>query len=216
LNLQTIHHRSYEKDLPQSGRHILAQTRGENIIVYQAFNTRISRFAVEHQRFGGSHYKFSRMSWIKPNFLWMMYRAGWAVKEHQQQILAIEISQEHFRQILRQAVHSTYKEHIYGSHEAWKAALASSEVRLQWDPDHDPHGAKLDRRAVQLGLRGDVLKQFGTEWIVSIEDITPFVHEQKALLDARNWDEFKVIQETVWPANDQKIIDVLELDTFSL
>ena len=93
MYLESILYSEYENGLPQSGKHILAQTKGQNIIVYQAFNPNISRYAVAHKHFGGSHYKFTRMSWIKPNFLWMMYRAGWAVKEHQQNILAIEISQ---------------------------------------------------------------------------------------------------------------------------
>jgi hypothetical protein len=31
--------------------------------------------------------------------------------------------------------------------------VARSEVRLQWNPDHDPTGNKLERRALQLGLR---------------------------------------------------------------
>ena len=35
--------------------------------------------------------------------------------------------------------------------------MAASEVRLQWDPDHDPHGRPLARRALQLGLRGEAL-----------------------------------------------------------
>jgi len=25
----------------------------------------------------------NRMTWIKPNFLWMMYRSGWASKKNQ-------------------------------------------------------------------------------------------------------------------------------------
>ena len=29
-------------------------------------------------------------------------------------------------------------------------------VRLQWDPDHDPEGGKCERRAIQLGLKGQV------------------------------------------------------------
>ena len=29
-------------------------------------------------------------------------------------------------------------------------------VRLQWDPDHTPCGDKLARRAIQLGLKGQV------------------------------------------------------------
>ncbi len=212
MTLDTIHYSEYEKDLPQSGRHILCQERGDNLIVYQAFNPRISDFAVRHQRFGGNHYKFTRMSWIKPNFLWMMYRAGWADKEHQQQILAIEIRKEHFVSLLDQAVHSSYNESVYKDHSLWKDKVASSSVRLQWDPDHDPHGEKITRRAIQLGLRGDVLKQFATDWIISIEDITPFVKEQKALLDENRMDELMVLRETVLAIDNPNIVQKLELD----
>ncbi|MCE7991098.1 MAG: DUF4291 domain-containing protein [Roseivirga sp.] len=212
MTLDTILYHEYEKGLPQSGRHILCQERGDNLIVYQAFNPRISDFAVRNQRFGGSHYKFTRMSWIKPNFLWMMYRAGWAGKEHQQQILAIEISKANFISLLDQAVHSTFKESVYGDHTAWKDKVASSSVRLQWDPDHDPQGEKIPRRAVQLGLRGEVLKQFATDWIVSIEDITPFVKEQKALIDQKRMSELRVMKETVLSVDEERIGQKLELD----
>lgn len=211
MTLDTIRYTEYEKNLPQSGRHILCQEKGDNLIVYQAFNPLISDFAVRNQRFGGSHYKFTRMSWIKPNFLWMMYRAGWAGKEHQQQILAIEISKTNFISLLDQAVHSTFKESVYGDHIAWKDKVASSSVRLQWDPDHDPYGEKIPRRAVQLGLRGDVLKQFATDWIVSIEDITPFVKEQKTLIDQKRMDELLVIKETVLSVDEERIVQKLEL-----
>lgn len=212
MNLNTILYTEYEAQVPQEGQYIIGQERGDNVIVYQAFNPKIADYAVTHQKFGGSHYKFSRMSWIKPNFLWMMYRAGWAVKEHQQKILAIEISKANFLLLLKEAVHSSFKANIYDSHEAWKDQLAHSEVRLQWDPDHDPHGAKLARRAIQIGIRGKLLRQFATDWIVSIEDITPFVHEQKALLDARNFGKFQVIKEQKILIEDQEIIDNLELD----
>ena len=76
---------SYSKQTrkwPQSGRHILAQFDADSIIVYQAYRAAIARHAVEHQRFGGD-FSYSRMSWIKPNFLWMMFRSGWATKEGQ-------------------------------------------------------------------------------------------------------------------------------------
>ena len=36
------------------------------------------------------------MSWIKPNFLWMMYRCGWAAKENQKSVLAISINKTDF------------------------------------------------------------------------------------------------------------------------
>lgn len=195
MQLKTISYSDYESKVPQAGEHIIGQEKGKSIIVYQAFNPRISSFAVTHQRFGGSHYKYSRMSWIKPNFLWMMYRAGWASREHEQRILAIEIPKNHFEEILKEAVHSVFIEEIYGTEEAWKAAMKNSEVRLQWDPDHDIYGEKLARRAIQLGLRGSFLKNFGMEWIASIEDITPFVHEQKAIIDSGNLAELRVIEE---------------------
>ncbi len=60
---------------PSEGRHILAQYDDESIVVYQAYRDSIGRFAAEHGYFGGD-FKLSRMSWIKPNFLWMMYRCG--------------------------------------------------------------------------------------------------------------------------------------------
>ncbi|WP_458785448.1 DUF4291 family protein [Vallitalea sediminicola] len=28
----------------------------------------------------GSSFKLNRMTWVKPSFLWMMYRSGWAKK----------------------------------------------------------------------------------------------------------------------------------------
>jgi len=68
------------KRLPNQGRQIIGQLNGDNIIVYQAFNPEIADYAIKNQKFGGEHYSFTRMSWIKPGFLWMMYRAGWASK----------------------------------------------------------------------------------------------------------------------------------------
>jgi hypothetical protein len=36
-------------------------------------------------------------------------------------------------------------------------AVAESNVRLQWNPDHNPKGEKVERRAIQLGRRGDAI-----------------------------------------------------------
>lgn len=211
MKLQTIHYLNYEKKLPQKGQHILAQCSDENIIVYQAFNPRIATYAVENQAFGGAHYRFTRMSWIKPNFLWMMYRCGWASKEAQKRVLAIEISKANFEKILEGAVFSAYKPQIYKTQENWRAALESSSVRLQWDPDHDPYGAKLDRRAVQLGLRDDILKTFATDWIISIQDITDFVLEEGKKVKAGKLDELLVMQEAVYDVKSEKARQAIAL-----
>lgn len=166
---------------PVEGRHILAQFDDEAIRVYQAYRPAIAEFAVANQRFGGE-FSYSRMSWIKPNFLWMMYRCGWATKEGQERVLAIRLRRTFFDELLRQAVPSTYDASRYPSRDDWQRAVAGSDVRLQWDPDHDPSGRALERRAVQLGLRGDALRRYSERELLSIEDVTPFVVAQRAHL----------------------------------
>lgn len=134
--------------------------------------------AVSHQQFGGE-YSFSRMSWIKPNFLWMMYRSGWASKEGQERILEIRLKREFFDELLSKAVPSSFYPNRYETPAHWQAAIAESEVRLQWDPDHAPDGSALPRRAIQIGLRGTILKRFAKEEPLYIKDITDFVLAQK-------------------------------------
>jgi hypothetical protein len=68
---------------PRQGRHILAQYDEKTVIVYQAYAPAIAEFALQHGYFGGP-FSYSRMSWIKPNFLWMMYRSGWGTKPGQE------------------------------------------------------------------------------------------------------------------------------------
>ena len=196
---------------PKSGRHILAQFDAETIYVYQAYRSSIARYAVEHQRFGGE-FSYSRMSWIKPNFLWMMYRSGWATKEGQEHILAVRLKRPFFDDLLRQVVPSTFDSRRYVGHEAWKAAVGSSEVRLQWDPDHGPNGNPLERRAVQLGLRGSALRRYGEQELVSIEDITPFVAEQRRFLP-HSLDQLSLPEERIYVPADQEAARAVGIDT---
>ncbi|MEM6925666.1 MAG: DUF4291 domain-containing protein [Myxococcota bacterium] len=161
---------------PRTGRHILAQYDDTSVIVYQAYRDDIADHAVTHQAFGGP-WSFDRMSWIKPNFLWMMYRSGWATKPGQERVLAIRISREAFDTILRRSVESTHHPEVTGwDRDEWRRRGQRSDVRLQWDPDHHPSGPKLERRAVQLGLRRDTLARFATDWILRIHDLTDEVH----------------------------------------
>lgn len=164
---------------PDSGQHILAQFDDETIVVYQAYRSSIGRFAAENQVFGGE-FSYTRMSWIKTNFLWMMYRSGWGAKPDQEVTLAVRLKRSFFEQVLENAVASTYSPDRYGSQDEWKQRGARSDVRLQWDPDHDPIGRKQERRAVQLGLRGDTLAEYGKDAIVDIVDISDFVAKQRA------------------------------------
>lgn len=184
ISLNTQNYREQNSSWPQHGRHIMAQYDTENITVYQAYRSEIGHYAAEHQHFGGA-YSFSRMSWIKPNFLWMMYRSGWGTKEGQEVTLAVTIPRSLFDEVLSLAVPSTYSSKLYADQEAWKKSVAKSNVRLQWDPDHDPHGEPLERKAIQLGLRADILERYARSEVVRIDDISDFVAEQRDCLNGR-------------------------------
>ncbi|RKZ40991.1 MAG: DUF4291 domain-containing protein [Gammaproteobacteria bacterium] len=177
MNLTICSYKEQVKNWPQTGRHILAQYDEESIIVYQAYRKEIGNFAASKGYFGGP-FSYSRMSWIKPNFLWMMYRSGWATKPGQEIILAVRISINLFDEMLENAVVSSFNKKLFHSQDEWKQAVKQSEVRLQWDPDHSPTGKKVERRAIQLGLRGKILEKYGTSPI-EIIDISEFVSKQR-------------------------------------
>lgn len=183
---------------PASGRHVLAQFDADTVVVYQAYRPSIGRFAAEHGTFGGE-FSLDRMSWIKPNFLWMMYRCGWAAKEGQEVVLAVWLQRSAFDAILAAAVPSSYDDRRYPDRAAWSDAVKRSDVRLQWDPDHGPGGEPLERRAVQLGLRGSVLASYAGPWIRNIEDITPFVRAQHDALVRGGRSELVTPREEVYP-----------------
>jgi hypothetical protein len=198
MDLETESYLKQVERWPASGRHIIAQYDDASVVVYQAYRPSIGRFAAEHGYFGGE-FSLSRMSWIKTNFLWIMYRSGWGRKENQEVTLAVRIQRSGFEAILREAVNSTYEAAVYPSPAEWKSAIDRSDVRLQWDPDHDPSGAKVARRAIQLGLRGEVLARYAREWIVSIHDISRFVREQYAHVQAGDYASLITPRETVFP-----------------
>lgn len=186
------------KEIPKEGSHIIGhQLESDYLVVYQAYNPSIAAYAVENQQFGGKHFSMTRMSWIKPNFLWMMYRCGWAGKENQEKVLAIAISKKFFKKILKQGVLSGFDENEYETREQWKEKLGKSDVRIQWDPDHDPYGAKQNWRAIQIGLRGEMLKDYCTREIYFIEDITDFVKRQKLYVDRKETDKLWIPKERV-------------------
>ena len=178
--LATAPYAEQTKRWPQTGRHILAQFDDDTIIVYQAYRPEIGSFAVEKGYFGGE-FKYSRMSWIKPNFLWMMYRSQWGQAEGQEVVLAVRLKRHVLRlPSWRRPSHRRSTLSAFDSRDEWASAVANSDVRLQWDPDHLPTGEKCERRAIQLGLRGAALESYGKREIVQIIDMTAFVAEQRS------------------------------------
>lgn len=179
------------EEWPKSGKHILAQYDDEKIIVYQSYRKSIGEFAEKNQYFGGD-FSLSRMTWIKPNFLWMMYRNGWGKKEGQEVVLAIHLKKTAFETYLENAVISTFDKNNFSSKEKWQNDLKNSSVRLQWDPDHDPFGNKVERRAIQIGIRDSFSLSYSKDDILEIENISTFVAEQFENVQANLLDNLMV------------------------
>src|SRR5262252_3430645 len=128
--LQTAPYQEQCAAWPATGRHVLAQYDDDTVVVYQAYRPSIGRFAAASQHFGGGGFSLSRMSWIKPNFLWMMYRCGWATKDGQEVVLAVWLQRAAFDRILDAAVPSSYDRDAYADRAAWSRAVKTSSVRL--------------------------------------------------------------------------------------
>jgi hypothetical protein len=197
---------------PAEGRHILAHHDADSIVVYQAYRPSIAQHAVNHGAFGGD-FSYARMSWIKPNFLWMMYRSGWGLKPDQEMTLGLRLSRTFFDSLLAQAVASSFAGAGYADKAEWEEAVAGSQVRLQWDPDHGPKGEPLQRRAIQLGLRGDTLRAFGGPELLEVIDLTEFVGEQRDRLASEGVGLLRTPVEHVYQPEDEAVARRLGLDS---
>ena len=157
-------------------RQIRAVYTKDTVRVYQAYGRNIAEEAVKKGTFG-ENFKMGRMTWIKPSFLWMMYRCGWATKENQEYVLAIELEREAFDYIVENAVPSSYSEILGISRSQWEEQVKNYALRCQWDPERDIFGNPLNYRSIQLGLRGDAVRKYVDGWIRGISDITGYVKE---------------------------------------
>ena len=163
-------------------RQIRARHTPTTITVYQAYRPEIADPALAAGRFVPP-FSRSRMTWIKPSFLWMMYRCGWATKPGQERVLAVEITREGFEQALSQACLSHYKPGRHTDRAAWSRALKTSPVRVQWDPERSLRLAELPYRSLQVGLSREAIDRYVDDWTVSLTDVTPLAREIRSLLD---------------------------------
>jgi hypothetical protein len=152
---------------------IRADFDARTIVVYQAYRQEIAEAAVAAQRFVAP-FSLGRMTWIKPSFLWMMERSGWATKPGQEHVLAVRITRA-----------------------GWEEALASARlseqgggdapVVVQWDPERSVRGGKLGHRSIQVGLGRGIVQRYVSEWTVDIRDLTSLVARLRRLREDGEW-----------------------------
>jgi hypothetical protein len=156
-------------------RQIRARFTVSSVTVYQAYRPEIALPAVAAGRFVPP-FKRDRMTWVKPSFLWMMYRCGWGLKPGQEHVLAVEITREGFEWALANACLSHYDRDLYPDRKAWGQRLRASPVRVQWDPERSVRLGPLPYRSLQMGLSGPAVDRYVDEWTVGITDVTEHAH----------------------------------------
>ncbi len=195
---------------PFKVREIRAKFDSETITVYQAYNIAIANSAIKHQTFV-SPFKVERMTWVKPSFLWMMYRSGWAKKENQERVLAIKIKREGFEWALKHACLSHFNAEIHTNIDVWKTKLKHAPVRIQWDPEKDILLNALPYRSIQIGLHQEAVEKYINEWIVEIKDITEYCHNIADLINSNQLDKAKTLlpQENIYSVPDELKSNIL-------
>ena len=148
-----------------------AEWDDEGVYFYQAYNNQIANWAIKHQTFANCPvFDQLRMTWLKPSFAWVLYRAGYGRKKNQERILKIKIGHDVLGRLLSQCVCGHGQGKTIG--------------RIQWDPERDIMTAengqprKLLRRAIQIGFSRDLSQEY-VKNILLIEDVTGLSHMVK-------------------------------------
>ncbi|KLU87251.1 hypothetical protein MAPG_06252 [Magnaporthiopsis poae ATCC 64411] len=173
-------------------RQIRALYDDETITVYQAYSAAIATEAVAAQRLDASPlFRTTRMTWIKPSWAWMLYRAGYSFKDaHQERILAIRVRRAYFLGLLAKAALT----HAGSAHRRSAAAEMTKEqevemrkkeevVKVQWDPERTVRLERLGYRSIQIGIPGALAADWVEAGIAGIEDVTERARELKRTLD---------------------------------
>lgn len=166
-------------------RIVRAEYGDSTIAVYQAYPREIAEPASRARTFVAP-FKRERMTWIKPSFLWMMYRSGWARKPGQERVLRIDMARAGFEWALEHAALSHFQPGVHEDRAQWRAEVADHPVRVQWDPDRSIHLQPQPWRAIQVGLSGEAVTRYVDDWIVDMADVTELARSvQAAVLDGR-------------------------------
>ncbi|GHB18733.1 hypothetical protein GCM10010306_008770 [Streptomyces umbrinus] len=185
-------------------RRIRAVHTASTVTVYQAYSPHIGQPAAREGRFPPV-WKRDRMTWIKPSFLWMMYRCGWGAKAGQETVLAVEITRDGFEWALRHACLSSYARGVHPDRATWQRQLKRAPTRVQWDPERDLHLQPLPYRSLQLGLSNEAARRYADEWTLDIRDVTLLAREIHALVSNGNLDSAARLlpQEHSYPLEDE-------------
>lgn len=190
-------------------KEVFAKYDRKCIRVYQAYNRAIAEEALALQTFG-ENFNLNRMTWIKPSFLWLMYRSNWGTKKNQEHILALDIYQDKFNDLLEKAV-LTSPDSVLFDGSQWEKAFDSTTVYCQWDNDRNVNGNAINRAAIQIGLKGDTLRDFLDTAIYRIEDMTTLVRKWNEQRKKGRLNTKELPSECLYPVRDRLVRKRLDM-----
>ena len=164
---------------------IRAKYDRETITVYQAYSPSIADVALKLQRFAPP-FSFQRMTWIKPSFLWLMYRSNWGQKANQQRILAVSITRSGWEKALSLGTLTHPEPSVFRNATEWESQFANAPVHVQWDTERSLRGAALNHFSIQVGIGRELIQEYVDEWVVKIEDITSNVAKIRDFIKSGN------------------------------
>lgn len=176
-------HLPFRHDLMPAEYEIRANYDKDTIVVYQAYAPEIADSAIKQQRFV-SPFSFHRMTWIKPSFLWLMYRSNWGQKKGQKKTLAVHISRNGWDKALSLGVLTHPEPAIFPNSSDWESRFRNAHVHIQWDTERSLRGAGLNGFSIQVGISRHLIHEYVDDWIVKIEDLTPTVTKIRGLIKA--------------------------------
>jgi len=162
---------------------IRADYNSDSIVVYQAYSSAIARPALENQKFVAP-FSFTRMTWIKPSFLWLMERSNWGQKSGQENILAVRIKRSGWDEALSLGVLTSYEAGVHKNANVWREEFEKAFVHVQWDPERSIRGNDLGCNSIQVGLSRHIIQRFVDEWVIEIRDYTPLVKKIHGFIKA--------------------------------
>ncbi|GLZ77583.1 hypothetical protein Afil01_23900 [Actinorhabdospora filicis] len=175
-------------------REIRADYDAKTIVVYQAYSPAIAGPALRAGRFVAP-FSFTRMTWIKPSFLWLMHRSDWARKAGQERILGVRVSREGWEAALGEAVLINAP----GYND-----VTDAPVHAQWDPERNLRGAALNHYSIQIGIGRARIETYVRDWIVGLTDLTETAQKAAKLMRAGHADRAKKLlpPERAYPVPD--------------
>ncbi len=171
---------------------IRADYDAATFVVYQAYSPAIALPAVASGHFVAP-FSFTRMTWVKPSFLWMMERSNWGQKAGQEHVLAVRLTRAGWEEALANAALSTPERHVYRDTADWEAQKRAATVTVQWDPERTLRGAALPYRSIQVGISRHLITRYAEEWITQLTDVTPLVRKLHGLIRAGHADKAQAL-----------------------